>query len=75
MIHEGATGGAALGQRPAKSMNYLTFLVKFWLDLPNFFNANAVVLRVFPFIKPKVGDQFFTQMTTTAFSEERVPRV
>ena len=56
-------------------MNDLTFLVQFRLDLPNFFNANAVVLRIFPFIKAKVGDQFFAQVTTTPLSEERVLRV
>ena len=33
------------------------------------------MLWVFPFIKPKVGDQFFAQMATTPLSEERVLRV
>ena len=53
-------------------MNDLTFLVKLRFNLPNLFNANTVVLRVFAFIKPKLCNELFPQMSATTLSKQGV---
>ena len=53
-------------------MDDFALLVKFRFDLPNLFDANPVVLRVFTFVETEMRDELFTEVTTTAFRKERV---
>ena len=56
-------------------MHDQTFLVFLRINLPDFFNANAVVLGVFTFIQRKMGDQLFAEVSPAALSEDRVAGV
>jgi len=72
VIHKRTARRAALTERPAQSVDDFAFLVKFRFDLPNLFDANPIVLRVFTFVETEMRDELFAEVTTTALRKKRV---
>ncbi len=72
VIQERTAGRARLIQRPASGMNHQARLVFGRVNVPQFFDADAVVLRVFAFIQLEIADQALAQMAAAAFGEQGV---
>ncbi len=68
MVKETATTGA-FQQRPAATVNHFTLLVLFGRDLPNLFEAYAIVLWCFTVIQVEFFYQLLAQMATAAFGK------
>ena len=71
MIEERAAAGIPI-QRPAKGVLNQTGLVLFRGNLPHFFQADAVFLRFFAFIKAVFCDDFFRERAADAFTNQSV---
>src|SRR5690554_467071 len=72
VIQKGAAGRTGFIKRPAGGMHHQARLVFGRVDVPQFLDPDAVVLRVFTLIEFEVPDQAFAQVTTTAFGKQGV---
>ena len=74
VIKEGTAGvlGTDDIQRPAGSVNHQTRLVLGGVDIPDFLDADTVVLRIRIGIQVVLLDQLLADVTTAAFGEQSV---
>ena len=75
VVEEGATAGAVFLQRPAHTVYHQARLVLLGGNLPDFLDADAVVLRVLALVQAELADQFLAQVAAAALGEEGVFRV
>ncbi len=71
MVEETTTAGA-FQQRPAATVNHFTLLVLLGRDLPNLFEAYAVVLWCLAVIQVEFFYQLLAQMAAAAFGKHSI---
>ena len=69
MVQEETASRVRFNQWPASTVNHQTFLVFGRVNIPEFFNANAVVLRIFTGIQLEVSNQLLAQVAAAAFGK------
>ena len=74
MVQEKAASRVALAERPASAVEYQTFLVFAWVNIPELFDTDTVMLRIFASIQVESADKLFAQVATAAFSKHCVLR-
>src|SRR5690606_22739031 len=72
VIQEEATGRTGFAQRPAGTVQYQAFFMVGRVNIPQLFDTNAVVLRIFAFIQLELADQALAQVAATAFGKDGV---
>src|SRR5690554_6779261 len=72
VIQEGTASRAGFAQRPAGRVNHQARLVFGRIDVPQLFDADAVVLRILAFVQLVILDQLLAEVTAAAFGEQGV---
>ena len=77
MVEKTAARGrvARSGHGPAGGMHHQAFMVPGLADLPDFLDADAVMLGVAILVELKAGDHFLAEMAAAAFGQDREPGV
>ena len=75
VVQECAAAGVGFRQWPANTVHNQPFLMLIRVNFPDFFNADAIVLRIFAFIEVKVRDQLLAKVPTAALGKHRIARV
>ena len=77
VIQKTAAGGrvARPGHGPARGVHHQAFLVSGFVDLPDFLDADTVMLWVAVLVEFITGDHFLAQMTAAAFGQNSELRV
>src|SRR5210317_2109801 len=70
MVEEETTAGTVC-QWPSATVDNQTLLVTLGLYIPELFDTQPVVLRIFTSRQIELTNQLFTQMTATALTEQR----
>ena len=65
VVHKCAAGRVALCERPTQPMYDFTFFVFGRIDLPNLFDANRIMLRVFTLVEVELTEKLLAQMPPT----------
>ena len=75
VVKKRAAAGVRFREWPANTVYHQTFLVLVRVNFPDFFNADAIMLRIFAFIEAEMRDQLFAEVPTAALGKHRIARV
>src|SRR5699024_5507430 len=71
MVKKGASVGFFI-ERPARGMNYATWMGLRGINFPQFFNANGIALRIFARIQCKFLYKLTTKLAARTFRKDGV---